>query len=300
MQTNLSEEPTARPRSLAELMSLAAAMEREALSRYALLAQEMDRQGDAALAATFRALIEEERDHMAQVADWAMRATGAPLTAPCWELPQDIARSWDEVAGSALLTPYRALALAVLNEERGFAFYAYLAAHATDEQVRMAAEQLAAEELTHAATLRRARRRAFRREHPTSAPTFAEELDHDAFLRQVRRAEATAAIVHARLAERLAELGDTASASMLENVAAAESNASDGARPGPVAVDAAAASAPALLRQALAASEQLHDTYLDALESVSDDQVQTAAEQRLERVARELALIAARLHAPAP
>ncbi|MEJ1936656.1 hypothetical protein WDZ92_41220 [Nostoc sp. NIES-2111] len=54
--------------------------------------------------------------------------------------------------------------MAVRNEERAFAFWTYLAAHAGSEDVRQAAEKMASEELTHAAIFRRERRRAFHRE----------------------------------------------------------------------------------------------------------------------------------------
>ena len=38
-----------------------------------------------------------------------------------WRLPADLSHSWDEAVGSARLTPYRAFALAVDNEQRAFA-----------------------------------------------------------------------------------------------------------------------------------------------------------------------------------
>ena len=59
----LTEEPSARPRSIGELTGLAAAMEAEAVARYEQLAAEMERQGESVLAATFRTLLEEERHH---------------------------------------------------------------------------------------------------------------------------------------------------------------------------------------------------------------------------------------------
>jgi rubrerythrin len=164
--TRLKHQPAARPRTLHELMSLAAALEGEAIRRYGQLAAEMGQRGDHGLAATFAALLEEERDHLKGIERWARAATGLPPapTPQPWQLPPEIAGSWDDIAGSALLTPYQALSIAVLNEERGFAFYSYLAANTEDDGVRAGAERLAAEELNHAALLRRERRRAFRRE----------------------------------------------------------------------------------------------------------------------------------------
>lgn len=302
MRTSLSEEPGARPRGIAELMGLAAAMEAEAMARYAQLAAEMERQGDAALAATFRAMLEEERRHVAQVTAWSVAATGAAPAAVQWELPSEIARSWEDVAGSALLTPYRALAVAVLNEERGFAFYSYIAAHAADAGTRIAAERLASEELDHAAALRRLRRRAYHREHPAIRPAFPGNIGEKAFARQAAVAEAKAGAIHARLAARLAALGDGESAAVLEAVAAAEREAAAGL-PGGIrstkSLPPAANTPASLLREALATSEQLHDAYADTLEHAQDDTARAQAERGATRVAQQLALIAARLHAPA-
>src|SRR5262249_46349329 len=120
----LDQEPKAQPRTLSEVMSLAAAMEREASQRYAALAAQMRRRGDRALAATFEAMLEEERDHLAAIERWSREVTQLPpgKASDAWLLPPEIARSWDEVMDSVLLTPYRALSIAVLNEERGFAF----------------------------------------------------------------------------------------------------------------------------------------------------------------------------------
>ena len=63
-----------------------------------------------------------------------------------------------------LLSAYRALSMAVRNEERAFAFWSYVAAHAGDADIRHAAETMAHEELGHVATLRRERRSAFHAE----------------------------------------------------------------------------------------------------------------------------------------
>jgi rubrerythrin len=302
MQGKLTEEPSARPRDMAELVGLVAAMEAEAVARYGALAAEMERQGELLLAATFRTLLEEERRHDARVAAWSVAVTGAPPAAARWELPGEIARSWQEIAESTRLTPYQALATAVLNEERGFAFYAYIAAHADDDALRAVAEQLAAEELAHAATLRRVRRSAWRREHPGAArPRFIATDDAGAFRQEAAQAEAAAAAIHRRLAAALLRLGDDEGARLLETVAAAERAAAGGV-PAPAEArrgDARAAASAPLLRQALAASEQLYDAYADTLEQSQSDAVRREAEGGVERVGQQLALIAARLHAPA-
>ncbi len=308
MTTRLEKEPQARPRTLTELMSLAAAMEDEAVIRYAQLADLMERRGEHGVAETFRTLLEEERAHVDEVARWSVELTGAPpqhvLT---WELPPEIARSWDEVSESALLTPYRALGIAVINEERGFAFYAYLAANSTDTEVREAAERLAHEELHHAAMLRRERRRAYRREglHLRSdrmshhrAASFQE------FVRQSCEMESRASALHTRIAHRLESLGDEKSAATIatvaaEEVAAARALETDAAMPEPP-VGGIAMTEPetvaGLLRAGLAQVETLHDAYVDLADHSEDEQMLTAAQEAAARTIRNLGLIAARLH----
>ena len=65
------------------------------------------------------------------------------------------------MARSRLVTPYQALASAVRHEQRSFAFWSYVAAHAEADEVKAAAERMALEELEHTALLRRERRKAF-------------------------------------------------------------------------------------------------------------------------------------------
>src|SRR5690606_191293 len=139
-----------------------------------------------------------------------------------WRLPAELAASWEEIAGSALLTPYRAFALAVCNEQRAFAFYSYLAAHATDDPVRKEAEKLAAEELQHAATVRRWRRLAWhreRREAVAEASTPVRDVAGLDLLLEQSRADIRAC--HRAVAARLREIGDPDSAGFLEGLMAA-------------------------------------------------------------------------------
>ena len=55
---------------------------------------------------------------------------------PPWPIPDTFDASPDEIAQSKLLTPYRALASAVRHEERAFAFWTYVAAHADKTEVK--------------------------------------------------------------------------------------------------------------------------------------------------------------------
>jgi rubrerythrin len=303
----LDEEPRARPRDLPELMSLALAMEEEAVRRYTRLAADMEKVGELGLAATFLALIEEERDHVAEITRWSGELTGAPPAAASrpWTLPPEIARSWNEAAASMRLTPYGALSIAVHNEERGFAFYSYIAANSDDGAVRTMAERLAGEELQHAAILRRERRRAYRRERQTRSLDLAFAIAVASlpdFIRQSRRMEAIAAVRHGRIAERLGTLMEPQAAEVIAQVA--ESERRQGASGGEKTPIAGVgdplpdgATAPVLLRAALAEAERLHDAYLDLADRTRDEQVLVAAQAAATRTMRNLGSIATQLHA---
>jgi hypothetical protein len=87
-----------------------------------------------------------------------------------WDAPETFdAETMAEIKASRLTTPYRALAMAVRNEERAFAFWSYVAAFTADPEIRKAAEAMAREELAHVATLRKERRSAYHLEHKVRA-----------------------------------------------------------------------------------------------------------------------------------
>jgi rubrerythrin len=152
--------------SVDELMSIAVGMEHEAALRYEQLAERMRQRGDEEMHALFLRMATLERDHLNGIGRWAAReGRTAPQPAHfAWSLPE----TFDE-ADAAGLTPYRALGIAVRNEERAFSFYAYMAALAPDDDVRNRAEALAREELEHVNQLRRLRRRAFHMDRPMVA-----------------------------------------------------------------------------------------------------------------------------------
>lgn len=164
----LKDEPAGTLHSLDELFALASAMETEAADRYSELANEMATQKREDLAAVFAQLAATERDHVDSVTRWS-RARRGKVPDPKlvrWEAPETFdAATMAELKATQLLTPYRALSMAVRNEERAFAFWSYVAAFTADPEIRTAAEAMAREELGHVATLRKERRRAYHREH---------------------------------------------------------------------------------------------------------------------------------------
>lgn len=160
--SRLASEPTSI-RSMDELLAVALAMEKEAADRYAALAERMRSAGRPELADVFDRLVREETGHIDMVMSWSRRLSRQPReVVPTDAVPQDVFD--DEAIGLVspeLVDAYRSFAIAVRNEERAFAFWSYIAAHGASVEIREAAEQMAREELEHAKTLRRERRRAF-------------------------------------------------------------------------------------------------------------------------------------------
>lgn len=177
----LSAEPAGVLESLDELFALAHAMEEEAADKYDSLANEMRGQGKDDLAAVFTHLAAAEREHVDSVTQWSQSRRGKrPDSAMVrWEAPEALApEATAEVKTSQLMTPYRALAIAVRNEERAFAFWSYLAAYSHDPEVKKASEAMAREELGHVAALRKERRRAYHHEHDrNNAETALPHID---------------------------------------------------------------------------------------------------------------------------
>lgn len=236
MRTSLlCHDPQLESVTLVKLVGIAAAIEREAVRRYELLEQTMRRRGEIETADAFRLMLEEEREHVASVARWAARLDVPVPDAGdfAWVLPAELATSWEEIAGSALLTPYRAFAIAVENEQRAFSFYAYLAAHAAERSVAVEAERLATEELAHAARIRRWRREAYHRERRGALPVPAAVApapvaSPDELRRFVGKRLAGIAHRYRPLAERLRGLGDAQSADLLDAFCAANPGAVPG------------------------------------------------------------------------
>lgn len=272
----LCQEPGAPVESEADLIGIALALEREAVRRYRQLASLMDERGAVETAATFRALMEEEQRHVEAVASVSAALTGdVPDTAPfVWRLPPEIAASWEELAGRTDLTPYRALSLAVLNEERAFAFYSYIVSAATDPGVRKQAQALALEELNHAAKLRHQRRRAWRksRQEHGDAVAHVEDLRGLAFLAAGMAAEAIAILRAA------ASALDSADSSVMIRIADDLAALSAGADFPSARVDPALSHGQ-ILRSALLPLEKMAEAFSDIAERTGDEAVMLEAQR---------------------
>lgn len=194
-------EPGRAVRSIGELLTVLLTMEEQAANRYADLAGSMERRGATDSAALFRRLAEEEQTHVREVAHWRKNHLPDVGIVPADQpLPQAAAEPEEiaEFANSAMLTPYRALAFAVREEERAVVFWSYVSAQAPDKAVREAAEKVAHQELEHVALLRRERRRAFHLERTERLPPAS--LSPAALLHQADRLEHDLLAVFAQLA----------------------------------------------------------------------------------------------------
>jgi len=290
----LREEPPARIDDLDVLLGIAMALEVEAVRRYAQLALMMDQRGDADTAATFRSLMAEEETHTDAVGRWAANLNRAAPDGGSflWLLPPDIAASWDDLLDRTRLTPYQALSLAVVNEQRAFTFYSHIAAGTEDEAVRASAEALAREELGHAALLRRERRRVYHRDNAGRArpeqPSTPAALD-----RLVRDLLGGAAVEHAALSRRLGASGDAAGSALLAAIAqeeAAIAGQDHGA--GPAIDDTGESGEP--WPTAVVIVERLAERFSDIAATAADETVLSRALALQESSIRHLARLANR------
>jgi rubrerythrin len=296
---SLVRDPEISAVDLAELVGIAHAIELTAVERYRWLAEEMARRGEMETAEVFRKLEAEERHHIAAVGDWA-KALGesVPEASFDWRLPPEVAQSWEEAATSALLTPYRALAIAVDNEQRAFSFYAYVAARTRDAAVAREAEALAQQELNHAALLRTWRRVAWRRERQDSGAWPSRRIETSADLADLIEAQQAEILRrHEHLAERLHALGDTASAALLDEAARPSA-------PSPDAWETGGDESNDSIRHLLAEAQKPLERFSEILEAVlaapPDAAMQKQAQEALEKVIARIARIDRRLETLTP
>lgn len=138
------------PRSLEELLAHALAMENEAAERYGELADQMTVHHNGEVAEFFGRMAGLERQHAGEIAARA-EGLGLPRIAP-WDYRWPSAESPEAVAIEDvryLMSPQRALRIAIEHEQRAAAFYKDVAALALRADVRELAARLAQEEQGH-------------------------------------------------------------------------------------------------------------------------------------------------------
>jgi rubrerythrin len=277
----LKSEPAGTVTSLEELFAIAAAMEHEAATRYAEIAGRMRQEGNPSLAEVFERMSADEQGHLDGVVQWSQKIKGRdPDPARIrWELPETFDDEGAAITDPKLLSAYRVLSMAVRNEERAFAFWSYVAAHAEAPEIQRAAETMAHEELGHVATLRRERRKAFHAERGQRRAGPAEE-DGGIDL----------AALESRLSDLLDSLAVKASpgeGARLKGFAAEARRHANGLEQSPIAVpDDRTVGAP---DNPLILAELLADRYLEAGDALQDEEslarVQALAGRAIARLA---------------
>jgi rubrerythrin len=285
VMSRLNVAPETPVLSLDELLVIARTVRKETARRYAEAAGQMREHGSMAAAEIFERLATEDGPQEANAARGlplkSVRSPNAPDLRPA--LPETFGDEIAEMATSRLATPYRALAAAVRNAERVFAFWTYLAAYAPDAEVRMAAEVLAQEELDHVARLRRERRRAYRAERivgrgqapPVAAgPSVAARLERRVADGLDRLAEelAPANAVHAR-----------------EFAREARSMAAESSQAEATPLGSALAGKTADTTGLLVTAERLVEHYLDAADAGRDEAAVARAQSLARRAIARLA-----------
>ena len=313
MPTGILTRPPGLPAtSINEVLSIADALERAAVARYSALGACMRRVGHDDIASVFESLATEEQSHVDSVQRLSQAVLAAPPSAEItrWVLPETF--SVEEAGPPTLLTPYKALSIAVRGEERAFAFWSYVASTATNEPVRVQAEQMARQELVHAAKLRHARRSAFHGERSQRRGEMERRSAINLFdmRRAVGQLGAEAAEFLSIAAGRLDQLADSQSAELLRTIAAEihrSSNVSNGRQSGgatkvitqriewPVTMGRAG-----VLFEAAGTMERLAERYLDMLENSADALATEELQALIDQTTRQTARLNARLYAAEP
>lgn len=286
----LKTEPPERVRSLAELFAIASAMEKEASERYRELAADMRDHGAASTAAVFEHLADEEQRHRDRVGDLSAARSGKrpDLADVRWRVPGIFGDEAGDMAGSRITTPYQALSMAVRNEERTFAFWAYIAAQAPNLEIHQAAEALAREELEHVAMLRRERRRAYHEERRARGPSTGQAASRRRSADEILL-EAAGLERHLALGlDRLSQTGESDMRAGLrkwiyEGRQMADETAPAAMTPQPSAADADD------LRTILATAELLVEHYLEAADLAQDEPTMTRSQSLAKRAITRLA-----------
>jgi rubrerythrin len=249
-----------------QVLALADTLERAAVRRYEILGACMRRVGHPELARVFEALAQEERHHVESVEHLtqASHATGSAAGIAGMTLPETFEIA--DAAAAALLTPYKALCIAVRGEEQAFSFWTYVASEATNAEVRGQAEAMARQELVHAAKLRHERRRAYHAERQQTQPESTDELDDNAMRSFIERQERETAMVLRDAARQLEGDVDPGLLRLIRGFAASvDAEASvEQAATGPASViqRAAAVGAVGILFEAAGSVEKLIEQYL--------------------------------------
>jgi rubrerythrin len=165
------------PRTLAEFMAQALAMEIEAARRYAEFADAMDTHNNRDVAELFRKMAAIESRHAEQIMASMGWASPPPETGALAWRGADPPESPPADDVHYLMQPYHALQLALAAEKRAARFFGDLARVATVDAVREAALQMQAEEREHVELVK-----AWLRKVPRPPSDWAHDPDPPRFM----------------------------------------------------------------------------------------------------------------------
>lgn len=139
---------------VATFLAHAVALETEAVERYDELADAMEVHNNMEVAELFRKLAKFSRLHLVQVKE-STKGIDLPHLKP-WEYQWKSAEGPESAPIERThyrMTPFHCLHLALMNERRGYEYYADQAYKAADPEVRKLAQQFADEEAEHVVML---------------------------------------------------------------------------------------------------------------------------------------------------
>lgn len=151
----LNEKKILKLENISELFAHALVMEQEAVERYAQLADLMEAHNNSRIRDLFIRMSEIEQLHVDEI-NRQIKARGIslyPVERYNWISPE-APESVDPADLHYLMTPYQALSLAYLNEQRAFEYYSVVASTTRDEETRSLAKELAEEEEDHVAKIK--------------------------------------------------------------------------------------------------------------------------------------------------
>ena len=284
----LKTDPSLVVRTVPELFGLARTLSARAVELYRALGERMADFGNEGARRAFVAIEAERRRH-AEALETRMAPELKGPAAPVRRWAEVAVFEDEELAGTRLVTPYRALSVAVRNQERAFSFWTYVSAHAANAEVRAEAERMAMDELARVNSLRAARRLAWHESLRRDAARARRlrTITLDEFRHECAREEAALSALHAALARALAQDGHAAAAPLarIAEEEAASARMLDIGVPVPPDPPAPLPDGPAArLDLALERTEAAAEFYLLAAE-ISRDEAVVAEAQRLSETA---------------
>ncbi|WP_395019680.1 ferritin family protein [Dongia sp.] len=290
--------------TIRQVLTIADALERAAVRRYEALGACMRRVGHADLARVFEALAQEERRHVESVEHLAQMSHSSGSTADIAGITLPETFEIGDAAAAALLTPYKALGIAVRGEELAFSFWTYVASEAANPEVRAQAEAMARQELVHAAKLRHERRRAYHAERQGRQAEAADALDDQAMQSFVALQERETATALHDAARYLDGEVDPGLLNLIRGFAASISAeaAADKTDMGTATIiqRAAAVGPVGILFEAAGSVEKLIEQYLVLLRRAEHARGQEEVSRRCEKATAAVAALNDRLYALEP